>query len=103
MDTKTETTTVSEMRERLLAKATGDETFRARLLADPKAAVQDELGLAIPAGFTIKVHEEAADTSHLVLPPLASLDEAELALAAGGASIWDGLSTGWGQSDLSDL
>ena len=103
MDTRTETTTVSEMRERLLAKATGDETFRARLLSDPKAAVQDELGLAIPAGFTIKVHEEAVDTSHLVLPPLARLDEAELALAAGGASIWDGLSTGWGQSDLSDL
>ena len=100
MDTKTETTTVSEMRERLLAKATGDETFRARLLSDPKAAVQDELGLAIPAGFTIKVHEEAADTSHLVLPPLASLDEAELALAAGGASIWDGVRTGWGQSNL---
>ena len=100
MGTKTETTTVSEMRERLLAKATGDETFRARLLADPKAAVQDELGLAIPAGFTIKVHEEAVDTSHLVLPPLASLDEAELALAAGGAGIWDGVRTGWGQSNL---
>ena len=100
MDTKTETTTVSEMRERLLAKATGDETFRARLLSDPKAAVQDELGLAIPAGFTIKVHEDATDTSHLVLPPLAGLDEAELALAAGGADIWDGVRTGWGQSNL---
>ena len=100
MDSKTEIVTVGAMRERLLAKATEDETFRARLLADPKAAVQEELGLAIPAGFTIKVHEEAADTSHLVLPPLASLDEAELALAAGGADIWNGVRTGWGQSNL---
>ena len=100
MDSKTETTTVGAMRERLLAKATGDETFRARLLSDPKAAVQDELGLTVPAGFTIKVHEEAADTSHLVLPPPAGLDEAELALAAGGADIWDGVRTGWGQSNL---
>ena len=100
MDSKTEIVTVGAMRERLLAKASEDETFRARLLADPKAAVQEELGLAIPAGFTIKVHEEAADTSHLVLPPLASLDEAELALAAGGADIWNGVRTGWGQSNL---
>ncbi len=100
MDSKTEIVTVGAMRERLLAKATEDETFRARLLADPKAAVQDELGLTVPAGFTIKVHEEAVDTSHLVLPPLAGLDEAELALAAGGADIWNGVRTGWGQSNL---
>ena len=100
MDSKTEIVTVGAMRERLLAKATEDETFRARLLADPKAAVQDELGLTVPAGFTIKVHEEAVDTSHLVLPPLAGLDEAELALVAGGADIWDGVRTGWGQSNL---
>ena len=103
MDSKTEIMTAGAMRERLLAKADADETFRTRLLADPKAAVQDELGLTIPAGFTIKVHEEAADTNHLVLPPLAGLDEADLEQAAGGASIWDGLATGWGQSDLSDL
>ena len=100
MDSKTEIVTVGAMRERLLAKATEDETFRARLLADPKAAVQDELGLTVPSGFTIKVHEEAVDTSHLVLPPLAGLDEAELALAAGGADIWNGVRTGWGQSNL---
>ena len=53
------------MRERLIAKADADEAFRARLLSDPRAAVNEELGLAIPPGFTIEVHEEAADTSHL--------------------------------------
>ena len=84
MDSKTETPTASEMRERLIAKADADEAFRARLLSDPKAAINEELGLAIPPGFTIKVHEEAADTSHLVLPPLAALGEADLQQVAGG-------------------
>ena len=76
MDSRTETPTPGEMRERLIAKADADEAFRARLLSDPKAAVNEELGLAIPPGFTIEVHEDAADTSHLVLPPSAALGEA---------------------------
>ena len=77
-------TTPNEMRERLVARATEDEAFRARLLSDPKAAVDEELGLRIPAGFTVEVHEESEDTSHLVLPPFSNLDEAELGQAAGG-------------------
>ena len=88
MESRTEGFTISEMRERLLEKAAGDEAFRARLLADPKAAVQEELGVEFPAGFSIEVHEEAADTSHLVLPPSAALGEAELGQVAGGF-IWD--------------
>ena len=88
MDTNTETMVVGAMRERLIAKAAEDETFRARLLADPQDAVQDELGVKIPDGFTIKVHEEAADTSHLVLPPSSQLDEAALEQAAGGDLFW---------------
>ena len=95
MDTKY--TTPDEMRQRLVARATEDETFRARLLSDPKAAVHEELGLRIPAGFTVEVHEEAADTSHLVLPPFSKLDEAELGQAAGGiyGSADTSLATSW--------
>ena len=80
----TQTVTASELRTRLVDKAEADEAFRARLLADPKAAVEDELGLAMPAGFTIKVHEERADTGHLILPPAAYLTDSELAQATGG-------------------
>ena len=79
------TMSVSEMRERLLAKSAGDDEFRARLLANPKSAIQDELGLVIPDQFTIAVHEEAAGTGHLVLPPSSKLSEEELSLAAGGS------------------
>ena len=103
MDTRTETMTASGMRERLIAKAAADETFRARLLSDPKAAVEDELDLAIPAGFTIEVHEDAVDTSHLVLPPPSKLEEADLDQVAGGREWWAGVTIGWGDSDLSDI
>ena len=91
MDTNTETMAVGEMRERLIEKATADETFRARLLADPKNAVQDELGVQVPDGFTIEVHEEAADTGHLVLPPSTQLDAAELNQAAAAGRSGTGL------------
>ena len=79
-----EARTMSELREHLIEKATTDEDFRARLIADPNAAIKDELDLTVPAGFHIKVHEDVADTSHLVLPPLARIQETELRKAAGG-------------------
>ena len=80
-----DTKSMSELREHLIDKATTDEDFRARLIADPNAAIKDELNLTVPAGFSIKVHEDVADTSHLVLPPLARLEKAEIEKAAGGA------------------
>ena len=62
-----------------------DEELRARLLSDPKAAVEEEPGLTIPGGLDIMVHENVvADTTHLVLPPSAKLGEADLQQAAGG-------------------
>ena len=91
----TQNMTVSELREHLVEKATADETFRAHLLSDPKAAIKEELGLTIPEGFTVKVLEDVPDTSHLVLPPYSGLGEGELSQAAGGgnndeaATFWD--------------
>ena len=90
MDSKTGMMSIRTMRERLLGKASDDDAFRARLLDDPKGAVHDELGVELPAGFTVKVHEETADTTHLVLPPPARLDEAELIRASGGVD-WNAL------------
>ncbi len=85
--------TFGELREYVTEKATVDEAFRARLLAAPKAAIEEELGIEIPEGFTIEVHEDVENTSHLVLPPLAELGEGDLSQAAGGrtaaSSFWD--------------
>ena len=66
-----ETLAASEIREHLVSKACSDEAFRELLLSDPRAAVEAELGITLPEDFIIMVHEEMADTSHLVLPPVA--------------------------------
>ena len=80
----TETKTVDELRGHLMEKATADEAFRARLLSDPKAAIEEELGVTIPASLSIKVHEESGTTAHLVLPPDNKLSEGDLRAVAGG-------------------
>lgn len=95
MESTGTTMTAGAMRDRLVAKVAGDAGFRARLLADPRAAVEEELGLEIPAGFTINVHEEGAGIGHLVLPPVARLDEEDLEQVAGGRREWyHGLASG---------
>ena len=61
--------TPDEMRAKIVDKAAEDADFRALLLSDPKSAVEQELDLSIPSGFTVEVHEEGGSTAHLVLPP----------------------------------
>ena len=80
--------TATELKAQILSRADEDGDFRARLIADPKAAVADETGTTIPEGFNVEVHEDSATTAHLVLPPSPELTEAELAMAAGGNPEW---------------
>ena len=77
-------TTATELKARILRKAEDDGEFRARLIADPKAAISAETGTTIPDGFDIVVHEDSATTAHLVLPPSGELSEAEMKSVAGG-------------------
>ena len=65
------------MKSQILSKADEDGDFRARLIADPKAATASEIGTAIPDGFDIVVHEDSATAAHLVLPPSPKLTEAD--------------------------
>ena len=76
--------THDELRAELIDRAVEDDDFRSRLLADPKAAIEDALGLTIPESMSISVHEDNATTAHLVLPPAAKLNEADLEAVAGG-------------------
>ena len=77
-------TTATELKAKVLNKAADDSDFRARLIADPKAAIASEVGTTIPDGFEVVVHEDSATTAHLVLPASGSLTEAELETVAGG-------------------
>ena len=78
--------TPNELRTHLADKAASDAEFRARLLDDPKGAIGDELGVTLPAGFKVEVHEEGADMAHLVLPPSSHLSDADLQAVAGSGT-----------------
>ena len=82
--------TTEEMQARIVDKAAEDVDFRARLLDDPKGAIEEELGVAIPASMSIEVHEESGETAHLVLPPDSRLSEGDLQAAAGGFIMTEG-------------
>ncbi len=51
-----------------IARAWTDPDYKTKLLSDPHAALA-EAGVEVPAGTTIKVMENTADTVHVVLPP----------------------------------
>ena len=90
-------TTLTSSREELEAhivkQAQRDHAFRRRLLDDPKAAVSDFLGMALPPGMTITVFEEEPGHHILVLPPALPdpdalpLDDLELSLVGGGRTV----------------
>ena len=77
--------TAQDMRAKIVGKATEDADFRARLLSDPKGAINQELGVAIPASMAIEVHEDSDATVHLILPPGSRLSLSDLQTVAGGS------------------
>ncbi len=78
------------MQEQIIAKAMKEETFRQELLSNPKAAIERALGITIPQGVTIAVHQDTPTAVHLVLPVRAlgkggeELSDAELEQVTGG-------------------
>lgn len=78
--------TPEEMRDHLIAKASTDESFREKLLSDPRPSIEAEFSITIPEGVSVQVHENSAQTVHLLLPPSGKLSEKELNVATGGAT-----------------
>lgn len=76
--------TAQEMEKVIIDKASEDEDFRAQLLSNPKEAISQAMGVTVPEGFTITVHEEDSRTAHLVLPPNGKLSSGDLSAVAGG-------------------
>lgn len=70
-------------------KAATDPAFRKALLADPRAAVGEAIGVPIPEYVTVTVHEESLTEVHLVIPAAVGDEVAEedLVLVA-GAGCW---------------
>ena len=70
----------------LETRAGEDSEFRARLLASPKVAIEQEFGVTLPADHEIHVHEESYKATHLVLPPPGKLSREEREEARTGAA-----------------
>ena len=70
----------AEMERRIVQRSIEDEAFRQRLLEDPKAAVEQELGTRLPEEVRVVALEESADTIYLVLPstPMNGRESVEL-------------------------
>lgn len=68
-----------------MARSLTDPDFRKRVLEDPVAALRDDIGVHLPDGFKLHVHEDnGVDAAHIVLPPAAEMTAEELAEVAGG-------------------
>lgn len=85
-------TSTNEIEAKIITKALEDEAFMNKLVNTPgaaKAAVEAELGRKLPQDFEIKVVQESANVTYLVLPMNAQakeeLSEDQLATVAGGA------------------
>lgn len=96
------TRTQEELRAELLAKAAGDDGFRAKLIDDPKAAIKEALGMELPEAVSVLIHEESPLSAHLVLPPKASLSEADLEVITAGHSTGNPYNGGFWHSHSGD-
>jgi hypothetical protein len=69
----------------LITRALKDESFRAELIANPKAVIEQEIGSKLPDKLEITVLEETEDTIYMVLPcnPYEGLSEEELKASLG--------------------
>jgi Nitrile hydratase, alpha chain len=80
----------AEIERRLVQRSLEDESLRQRLLADPRGALEQELGTQLPADVEVRAMEETADTIYLVLPSASAVGEGgelsdqELEAVAGG-------------------
>lgn len=63
-----EQTKRQQLEVHLMRRAHADPEFRAQLLNNPKAVIENEIGQTFPEGLTVTVHEERLNQLHVVLP-----------------------------------
>lgn len=77
-----------DLLKEVMERAATDREFRARLLADPVAAIRVAFGVILPHNYRIKFMERPRDLDALIVLPdvggRGELDEDDLDLVAGG-------------------
>lgn len=84
-------TGLKAVEQALIQRSLADESFRERLLTEPRVTIEQELGRKLPADLEIRVLEETPDTLYLVMPSAVTagqgsdeLSDLELDAVAGG-------------------
>ena len=85
----------AEIERTLVQRSLQDDSFRQRLLDEPKGTLEQELGGRLPEGVEVRAVEETKDTIYLVLPSASAVGEGEEIseqelgeLAGGGDTVW---------------
>ena len=76
-----------EIQDLLAQRAAEDPSFREALVEDPKGVLEEQLKTKLPESFNVKVVEETADTSYVIVPYVAGegeLEDAALDSVGGG-------------------
>ena len=77
-----------DLLKEVVERAGEDREFRARLLADPAAAIRMTFGVILPHNYRIRFMEKPADLDALIVLPAVrvreELDDDALDLVAGG-------------------
>jgi hypothetical protein len=55
--------------QQLVVRAMKNEAWRQALLSNPNPLIEDVVGIKVPRGVTVVVHEDTATTINVVLPP----------------------------------
>ncbi|MCA1991474.1 MAG: NHLP leader peptide family RiPP precursor [Coleofasciculus sp. S288] len=72
----------------VMKKASNDDNFKAQLLQNSKAAIEEVTGQAVPNELTVRVYADSPTIKHLVLPIQPETDEiseSELEMVSGGS------------------
>lgn len=78
-----------------MGRAITDPDFRQRMLDNPVSALREDVGLVLPDGFKLFIHEDnGVDEAHIVIPPTQFSAEEMAQVAAGncdgtGYYAWD--------------
>ena len=82
------------MRGHITGKAAAEDEFRKVLPEDPRTVVEAEIGVSLPGGLNLKVHEETNDELHMVLPAPVELTAARLQTVSDGRPTTAGTARG---------
>ena len=89
--------TRKELEQKIIERAMKDEAFRNKLKTDPKAAIEETLGVKLPGNVNVYVNSESDTDIHITLPAqTGEMKEGELS----GEQL-AGVSGGWNVCEYS--